>query len=130
MHYFIMLLWNLMGKHNEFGKEGEQIAVDYLIKKGYNIKYRNYRYLKSEIDIIAQKEDILAIVEVRARSNDQIIPIAETITAKKIKLLVSGADHYVTEANLEVEVRFDIITILKNRKIFKIEHLESAFYHF
>lgn len=119
-----------MGKHNEFGKEGEQLAVDYLIKKGYRIKYRNYRYLKSEIDIIAQKEDILAIVEVRARSNDQIIPIAETITPKKIKLLVSGADHYVTEANLDVEVRFDIITILKNRKIFKIEHLESAFYHF
>jgi len=119
-----------MGKHNEFGKEGEQLAVDYLIKKGYRIKYRNYRYLKSEIDIIAQKEDILAIVEVRARSNDRIISIAETITPKKIKLLVSGADHYVTEANLDVEVRFDIITILKNSKLFKIEHLESAFYHF
>ncbi len=119
-----------MGKHNEFGKEGEQIAVDYLIKKGYKIKYRNYRYLKSEIDIIAQKENVLAIVEVRARSNDQIINIADTITPKKIKLLVMGADHYVTEQNLDVEVRFDIIAILKNKKIFKIDHLESAFYHF
>lgn len=119
-----------MGKHNEFGKEGEQIAVDFLIKNGYEIRYRNYRYLKSEIDIIAQKEDILAIIEVRARSNDQIIPIADTITQKKIKLLVMGADHYVTENDLKVEVRFDIVTILKNKKIFKIEHLESAFYHF
>lgn len=119
-----------MGKHNEFGKEGEQIAVDFLIKKGYKIKYRNYRYLKAEIDIIAQKDAILAVVEVRARSNDQIIPIAETITAKKIKLLVMAADHYVTENNIESEVRFDVITILKNSKIFKIEHLESAFYHF
>ncbi len=119
-----------MGKHNEFGKEGEQIAVDYLIKKGYQIKCRNYRYLKSEIDIIAQKEKILAIVEVRARSNDRIISIADTITPKKIKLLVAGADHYITEANLDVEARFDIITILRNNKIFKIEHLEGAFYHF
>lgn len=119
-----------MGKHNEFGKEGEQIAVDFLIKKGYKIKYRNYRYLKAEIDVIAQKDDFLAIVEVRARSNDQIIPIAETITAKKIKLLVMAADHYVTEQNIDIEVRFDVITILKNSKIFKIEHLESAFYHF
>lgn len=119
-----------MGKHNEFGKEGEQIAVDFLIKKGYKIKYRNYRYLKAEIDVIAQKDHILAIVEVRARSNDQIIPIAETITAKKIKLLVMATDHYVTEQNIDVEVRFDVITILKNSKIFKIEHLESAFYHF
>jgi len=119
-----------MGKHNEFGKEGEKIATDFLIKKGYAIKYKNYRYLKAEIDIIAQKDDILAIVEVRARSNDQIIPIAETITSKKIKLLVMAADHYVIDNELDVEVRFDVVTILKNKKIFKIEHLESAFYHF
>ncbi|WP_339713545.1 YraN family protein [uncultured Kriegella sp.] len=119
-----------MGKHNEFGKEGEDLAVAYLIEKGYTINYRNYRFLKTEIDIIAQKDDILAIVEVRARSNDQIISIADTVTKKKIKLLVSGADNYVTERNLNIEVRFDIITILKNNKIFKIEHLEGAFYHF
>lgn len=119
-----------MGKHNEFGKEGERLATEFLAEKGYIIKHKNYRYLKSEIDIIAQKEDVLAIVEVRARSNDQIISIAETITPKKIKLLVMGADHYVTSNELDVEVRFDVITILKNKKIFKIEHLESAFYHF
>lgn len=119
-----------MGKHNEFGKEGEKIAADFLLKKGYKIKHKNYRYLKSEIDIIASKEDVLAIIEVRARSNDQIIAIADTITKKKIKLLVQGADHYVTENTLDVDVRFDVITILKNKSIFKIEHLESAFYHF
>jgi len=119
-----------MGKHNEFGKEGEKIATDFLIEKGYVIKHKNYRYLKAEIDIIAQKDDVLAIVEVRARANDQVIPIAQTITPKKIKLLVSGADHYVNSNNLNIEVRFDIITILKNSKIFKIEHLEDAFYHF
>ncbi len=119
-----------MGKHNEFGKEGEQMAVDFLIRNGYEIRCRNYRYLTSEIDIIAQKGPILAMVEVRARSNDQIIPIADTITPKKIKLLVMGADHYVSERNLDIEVRFDIVTILKNKAIFKIEHLENAFYHF
>ena len=119
-----------MGTHNEFGKEGEKIAVDYLQEHGYTIKHRNFRYLKSEIDIIAQKGSILAVIEVRARSNDQIISIADTITPKKIKLLVMGADHYVTERELDVEVRFDIITILKNRKVFKIDHLKDAFYHF
>ncbi|MUH36504.1 endonuclease [Zobellia amurskyensis] len=119
-----------MGEHNEFGKEGEKLAADFLLEKGYEILYKNYRYLKAEIDIIAQKENVLAIVEVRARSNDQIIPIAETITPKKIKLLVTAADYYITENDLDVDVRFDVITILKNSKIFKIEHLESAFYHF
>lgn len=119
-----------MGRHNEFGKEGEQIAVDFLINKGYTIKYRNYRYLKSEIDIIAQKDDVLAIIEVRSRSTSFIENIAETITKKKISLLVLGADHYVTENNLDVEVRFDVITILKNPKVLEIEHLENAFYYF
>ena len=119
-----------MGRHNEFGKEGEQIAVDFLIGKGYTIKYRNYRYLKAEIDIIAQIENTLAIIEVRSRSTDFFENIAETITKQKIGLLVMGADHYVTERDLNIEVRFDVITILKNKKIFEIEHLESAFYHF
>lgn len=119
-----------MGKHNEFGKEGERIAVDFLIKNGYTIKYRNYRYLKAEIDIIARKEDILAVIEVRSRSSDFIENIAETITKKKISLLVLGADHYVTEHDLDIEVRFDVITIHKNKNVFEIEHLESAFYHF
>ncbi|MBM1105548.1 YraN family protein [Aurantibacter crassamenti] len=119
-----------MGKHNEFGKEGEQIAVDFLIKNGYKILCRNYRFLKSEIDILAKKEDVLAVVEVRARSNDRVISIADTITTKKIKLLVAGAHQYIIDNELDVEARFDVITILKNKKIFKIEHLESAFYHF
>ncbi|NHF60603.1 endonuclease [Flavobacteriaceae bacterium TP-CH-4] len=119
-----------MGKHNEFGKEGEQIAVEFLIEKGYRVRHQNYRYLKAELDIIAEKDGVLAIVEVRARSNDQIINIADTITKKKIQLLVMAADHYVTESDLDMEVRFDIIAILKNKNIFKIDHLEGAFYHF
>ena len=119
-----------MGKHNEFGKEGEEIAVTFLVEKGYAIRDRNYRHRKTEIDIIAQKGDVLAIVEVRARSTDHIISIADTVTPKKIKLLARGADHYVTSRRLDLEIRFDIITILKNNQIFKIEHLESAFYHF
>jgi putative endonuclease len=119
-----------MGKHNEFGKEGEQLAVDYLIKQGYRIMYRNYRYLKAEIDIIAQKEGILAIVEVRSRSSDFLENIADTVTPKKIELLVMAADHYVTENDVDVDVRFDIITILKNKRQYELDHLEGAFYHF
>lgn len=119
-----------MGKHNEFGKAGEAIAISFLREEGYAIRCRNYRYLKAEIDIIAEKDGILAIVEVRARSNDLIIDIADTITKKKIKLLVMAADHYLNDQKLDIEVRFDLITILKNKKIFKVDHIKSAFYHF
>ena len=119
-----------MGKHNEFGRLGEQLAADFLLKKGYRIKYRNYRYLKAEIDILAQKQDVLAVVEVKSRSSDHIQEIAETVSKKKIDLLVSAADHYVDTNNLDVEVRFDIITVLKKGKEYAIEHLEDAFFHF
>ena len=57
-----------MAQHNELGKKGEQLAVDYLIKKGYDIVERNYRFDKAEVDIIASLKDTLAIVEVKTRS--------------------------------------------------------------
>lgn len=119
-----------MGKHNEFGKLGEQKAVDFLIKNGYQIKYRNYRYLKGEIDIIAQKEGTLAVVEVKSRSSNFLENIAETVNQKKITLLVTTADHYIITNDLDVEVRFDIITVLKKGNQFELEHFENAFYHF
>ncbi|WP_411029656.1 YraN family protein [Spongiimicrobium sp. 3-5] len=119
-----------MGKHNEFGRKGEDLAAEYLVKQGYKIKYRNYRYLKAEIDIIAQKEEILAIIEVKSRSSDYFENVADTVTEKKIKLLLTAADHYVINQDLDVEVRFDIITVLKNKNGFEIEHLKNAFYHF
>lgn len=119
-----------MAKHNEFGKLGEQKAVDFLKKGGYEIRYRNYRYLKAEIDIIAQKDDTLAIIEVKSRQSSFFEDLADTVNTKKIKLLVSAADQFVVENDLEVEVRFDIITIIKKGKHFEVEHLKDAFYHF
>lgn len=119
-----------MGAHNEFGEQGEGLAVDYLLRAGYRIIHRNYRYLKAEIDIIAQKEEVLAIVEVKSRSSDHLQNIAEIITEKKIKLLVRAANQYVISRNLDVEVRFDIIMVLREKGGFKIDHIENAFYHF
>lgn len=106
------------------------MAVDFLLKEGYGIICRNYRYLKAEIDIIAKKGEVLAVVEVKSRSSIFFEPIADTVTDKKIKLMVMAADHYVVTNDLDVEVRFDIITVLKNKGRLEIEHLENAFYHF
>jgi putative endonuclease len=59
-----------MAAHNELGKKGEQLAIDFLIKNEYKILEKNYRYLKAEVDIIAQKENTLVVVEVKTRSTD------------------------------------------------------------
>ncbi len=119
-----------MGAHNEFGKEGEELATAYLVGKGYLIMCRNYRYLKAEIDIIAQKGNTIAIIEVKSRSSTYFENIAETVSKKKISLLVTAADYYINTNKFDREVRFDIITILKKNNKFLLEHLEDAFYHF
>ncbi|RKR14528.1 putative endonuclease [Maribacter vaceletii] len=119
-----------MAKHNEFGKKGEQLAVNFLVKKGYSIREKNYRYLKAEVDIIAQKGEILAIVEVRSRSTNFIENIADTVTKKKMQLQILAADHYVTDLDLDVDVQFDIITIRKDKTEYLINHIENAYYHF
>lgn len=119
-----------MAQHNELGKKGEQLAVDFLLKNDYKILEKNYRYLKAEVDIIAQKKDTLAAIEVKTRSSNYFGNPEEFVNPKKIKLLISAIDNYVVERDLDVEVRFDIIAIINNKKGTKIEHLKDAFLHF
>jgi len=119
-----------MANHNKFGKLGEQKAVDFLKASGYEIKARNYRYLNAEVDIIAEKEGFLVIVEVKSRNKGFLEDISDAISPKKIKLLTMAADHFVAKKDLDLEVRFDIITVIKNGKNFNVEHFENAFYHF
>ena len=119
-----------MADHNELGKKGEKLAIDFLIKNEYHILEKNYRYLKAEVDIIAQKENVLAVVEVKTRSTDYFGDPQDFVNPKKIKLLLSAIDYYVIEKDLDVEVRFDIIAIIHKNDTTKITHLEDAFLHF
>ena len=118
-----------MAQHNDLGKKGEQLAIDFLIEKGYTILEKNYRYLKAEVDIIAQNKDVLAVIEVKTRSTDYFGNPQDFVNPKKIKLLLSAIDYYVIENDLDVEVRFDIIAIIHKKEI-TIEHLKDAFLHF
>ena len=119
-----------MAQHNELGKKGEQLAVDFLIENKYEIVERNYRFDKAEVDIIARKRDILAIVEVKTRSTADYGNPQDFVKPKQIKNLVKAVDEYVTINDLDVEVRFDIIAIVKEKRDYNIEHLENTFYHF
>lgn len=119
-----------MAEHNELGKLGEALAVEYLQKNGYAILETNWTFQKAEIDIIAQKETILAVVEVKTRSSIDFGLPQDFVKPKKIQLLVKAVNEYVISNDLEVEVRFDIIALHKVGKKFIIEHLEDAFHHF
>lgn len=119
-----------MAIHNDFGKEAEQEAVIYLKNQGYEILERNFRYQHAEIDIIAKKETILAVVEVKAR-NSVVYGEPETfVNTQKKKLLAMATDYYIQKNDLELEVRFDIISIVKNKFHYSLKHIEDAFYVF
>ena len=119
-----------MAEHNELGKKGELLAINFLVKNGYRILDKNWRYQKAEIDIIAQKKETLAVIEVKTRSSIDFGNPQDFVNPKKIKLLVSAIDEYIISKDLDVNVRFDIIAIVREGNNFTIEHLEDAFYHF
>jgi putative endonuclease len=117
-----------MANHNDFGKKAEDLAVEFLRKNGYTILVRNFRFQKAEIDIIAERDHQIVIVEVKARSTDAFMLPQEAVTKTKIKSIVSAANHYMEEFDKHQEVRFDIITVLPDeRKNFMIEHIIDAF---
>lgn len=119
-----------MAEHNDLGKLGEELAVEFLQKEGYEILETNWIFQKAEVDIIAKKENILAIVEVKTRSSLDFGLPQDFVKPKKIQLLVKAVNEYVVTNDLDIEVRFDIIAIHKEGKTFAIEHLIDAFYHF
>ncbi|QIE59654.1 YraN family protein [Rasiella rasia] len=120
-----------MADHNELGILGEELATKYLLRSGFAILERNWRFQKAEIDIIAQKEEgTIIFVEVKTRNSAFFGNPQDFVTPSKIKLLVKAANEYLISNQLDVEARFDIVAILKNSKEERIEHFENAFYHF
>ncbi|WP_304036626.1 YraN family protein [Mesonia mobilis] len=119
-----------MAQHNELGKKGEQLAVDFLQQKGFTILERNYRFQKAEVDIIVQKEDLICAVEVKTRSTPEFGNPQDFVKPKQIQQLVKAMDFYITDNDLDVELRFDIVAIIKNKLGTKIEHLKDAFLYF
>ena len=119
-----------MAEHNDLGKLGEELAVDFLQQNGYYILETNWTFQKAEIDIIAQKENTLAIVEVKTRSSLEFGLPQDFVKPKKIQLLVKAVNEYVISSDLDVEIRFDIVSIYKEDKEYKLEHIEDAFFHF
>lgn len=116
-----------MAQHNELGMLGEDLARKFLISHEYEIRDTNYRAGRLELDIVAEKDGWLIIVEVRTRSTDVFIAPEISVDLRKIKRLVNAASIYIKHHNWRGETRFDIITVIPRGKDFKIEHIEDAF---
>ncbi len=114
-----------MAAHNEFGIEGEDIAVNYLVREGYLVLDRNWRSGHRELDIVAEKDGTLVVVEVKTRKSSKYGNPEEFVTPKKIRNTVLAADAYVRYNRIDLPVRFDIISILESGEV--LNHIEDAF---
>jgi putative endonuclease len=119
-----------MAEHNELGKEGEEKAREYLSAKGYRIRHFNWvpTGSKNELDIIAEKDNMLIVVEVKSRSTEFFEHPKDAITPAKIRRIVQATHDYIQTFNLNCETRFDVIAAFPQKDgAYKIEHIEDAF---
>lgn len=120
-----------MAEHNDFGNLAENLAADFLVQKNYKILVRNFRYQRAEVDIIAEFEDLIVVIEVKARSYNALVEPQEAVTKKKIKAILLCSDFFMKENQIDKEVRFDIITVVPNESgKLEINHIEDAFQSF
>ena len=104
------------------------MAAKFLTNKGYEVLEINWVYNKFEVDIIAKYQEKIIIIEVKTRENNYIGEPWEAVTIAKQKRIIKTANEYIINNQIDVEVRFDVISIIHNQKETKIEHLEDAFY--
>lgn len=118
-----------MAKHNQTGKRGEALAVEWLRQKGFDILEQNWRFSRAEVDIIAFHDDMLVFVEVKTRSSQEFGHPASFVNLKKRRFLADAAQEYMQEVEHDREFRFDIISvILPPGGKARIEHFPDAFF--
>ena len=135
------MMWSKNKKPSttDIGRYGEDVAAKHLKKQGYRIVARNFRAGRNEIDIIAENQDFLVFVEVKARSGvgtyeyDYGTPAAAVTHAKR-KRTVEAARAYLYRNETEKLPRFDVIEVYLGKgsytlspEVQKIEHIEDAF---
>ena len=111
-----------------FGKLGEDKATQFLEEQGYEILARNYRYKKSEIDIIGKKAGLLVFVEVKSRSSKAFGEPETFVSPSQQKAIIRAAQTYIQEINWPGDIRFDIIAFFKKGREEEMTHLPDAFY--
>ena len=109
-----------MAEHNDLGKWGEEYAAVYLQKQGYVILDRDWRYGRSkiDIDIICKTPDMRTVVfvEVKTRATEQILAPEDAVNVQKVRHIGRAAHNYVQMYDVVEELRFDILTIIGDRK--------------
>lgn len=115
-----------------FGQQGESIAEAQLMKEGYRIVEKNWRFRHAEIDLIAftPQNDILVFVEVKLRSTHFFGVPEQAVGKNKMKLLAKAAEAYQLKIKWQGESRFDVFAIVLGKNTQEVQHIVDAFWPF
>lgn len=118
-----------MAESHDLGQKGEEIAEEHLKREGYKILFRNWKWGKHEIDIIAENNEFIVFAEVKTRSDDFRMHPVTAVTKDKQRTIIWAANGYLQKFGIDKESRFDVITVIKKPDdTFDIDHIEGAFY--
>ena len=118
-----------MGKHNDLGKRGEDLAAQFLEEKNYQLLERNWRHGRAELDIIAMDGKTMIFAEVKTRSDDIFERPENAVKNKKRGLMIKAAIGYMHKSKHENAIRFDILSvILRGVATPQIDHFKDAFF--
>lgn len=117
-----------MAAHNELGHWGENIATEYLLRKGYRIIARDWKDGRRDIDIVAINDEYLIFVEVKTRRNEVFIQPEEAVDRNKVRSLCIAAAKFVKIHHINMALRFDVITVVgMPGDDYEINHIKDAF---
>jgi len=117
-------------KNQILGRQGEQVAADFLQEQGYVICDRNYRVPVGEIDLVVRKGEVLAFVEVKTRHGIRYGTPAQAVNFYKQQKIIQTAHWFLRQKHLEDKCfcRFDVVEVyaLPGGK-WQVHHLPGAF---
>ncbi len=118
-----------MADHNSKGIKGEELAALFLKKHGYIVLETNWRFKNLEADIIAVREDVMIVAEVKTRTSNFYGEPETFVNKQKQRNLIRAANEYIRHKDLDVEVRFDILSVIlgKVEEEAIINHIQDAF---
>lgn len=117
-----------MAEHNEKGAKSEKLAIEYLAGNGFRILNTNWRSGKMEIDLIAEENHKLVVVEVKSCLAENYESAGALLSTRKMRNLATAAEAFILRYDVNMEVRFDLVVVIYGgREGIRLEHVREAF---